>query len=171
MVRKNVTISTWWNYGEPDDNAFPDAPELGKTPHAQEAMRHMGITYATAEPRPISDCWVFFDCNNIPEEPYQKWMTVSEGGRTAQEIYADGMSRVATDPEPNGQKFPVGSRVKIKDLGPGMSNFPSGLLATVNYTYAHAYGGSDVTSYSLDVDGIGSIAWYEEHQLSGIHRE
>lgn len=167
-MRKNVKISLWYNHGEPDENAFPDAPELGKSPHAQEAMRHMGITYAEAEPHPISDCWVFFDCTGIPDGPLPKWMTVSEGGMTAQEIYDRGMLRVKTEPAPPGQKFPVGARVRVSN---GTSGYSVGLsgrgrTATVIHTYAHAFGGANVESYCLNVDGIGVSAWYDEAWLS-----
>lgn len=167
-MRKNVTISLWWNHGEADENAFPDAPELGKNPHAQAAMQHMGITYVTAEAYPISDCWVFFDCENIPPAPYPKWMTVSEGGMTAKEIHDRAMRLIATTPAPDGQKFPVGSRVRIADdLGPHKGHFPgAGQLATVHHTYAHAFGGDNVRSYSLDIEGYGRVAWYEESQLT-----
>lgn len=169
-MRKNVVISLYWNYGEQDENAFPDAPELGKEPHAQEAMRHMGITYSKAEPNPIADCWVFFDCKNIPDGPHPKWMTVFDGGMTAQERYDKAMAKVRSDPEPEGQIFPVGSRVKIADdLGPHMKHFNgAGRNATVLYTYAHAFGGSDAGSYALDVDGVGYTAWYKEEQLTSV---
>lgn len=61
------------------------------------------------------------------------------------------------------------ARVRIADdLGPMMSHFRSGANATVIYTYAHAYGGDNVTSYALDIDGSGFCAWYEESQLSPI---
>lgn len=74
----------------------------------------------------------------------------------AQRVHARGMGKVATTPEPKGQKFPNGSRVRIADdLGDGMSHFTSGVNATVVHTYAHAYGGRDVKSYCLNVDGEG----------------
>ena len=74
----------------------------------------------------------------------------------------------ATTPEPAGQKFPIGTRVRIADdLGRSMKHFPSGCNATVEYTDAHAFGG-DVKSYALIVDGIGSEAWYDESQLTEI---
>jgi hypothetical protein len=89
--------------------------------------------------------------------------------RAAQEIYAMGLDLVKTTPEPVGQKFKCGQRVRIADdLGKSMSHFKSGVNATVQYTYAHAYGGSDIDSYSLDVDGRGECAWYKEHQLTAI---
>ncbi len=87
----------------------------------------------------------------------------------AQGVYQAGLKRVKTTNEPEGQKFPCGSRVRIaKDLGRSMSHFASDRDATVKYVYAHAYGGNNVTSYCLDVDGIGSSSWYEEHQLTAI---
>ena len=91
----------------------------------------------------------------------------------ARNPHAEGVNIVATTPEPKGQKFPVGSRVKIADdLGPAMRHFSgAGKLATVEYTYGHAFSGGDVQQYSLDVDGIGSVAWYYESQLSTHHSE
>lgn len=81
-------------------------------------------------------------------------------------IYQQGLQRVKDTPEPEGQKFPCGSRVRIADdLGSSMSHFESGVEATVEYVYAHAYGGSNVKLYSLNIDGRGSVAWYHEHQL------
>lgn len=89
--------------------------------------------------------------------------------KVKQNPYEDGLKRVATTPQPKEQKFPIGARVKIADdLGPTMSHFAKGLTATVQYTYAHAYGGDNVESYSLNVDGLGSRAWYYESQLTLI---
>lgn len=86
----------------------------------------------------------------------------------AQGIYAQGLENVKNDPEPKGQKFANGSKVRIADdLGESMSHFQSGVDAIVEYTYDHAYGGGDVESYSLLIDG-NSSAWYEEHQLTQI---
>ena len=84
--------------------------------------------------------------------------------------YQEGLDRVASTPMPEEQKFPIGARVKIADdLGPMMAHFRGhGKEATVEYTHAHAYGGSSVKSYSLNVDGVGINAWYEEHQLTLI---
>ena len=74
----------------------------------------------------------------------------------AQSVHAAGLRRVATERKPKGQKFPCGSRVRVADdLGPTMSHFESGVEATVQYVYAHAYGGNDVKSYCLHIDGIG----------------
>ena len=87
----------------------------------------------------------------------------------AQAIYAAGLKQVEETPEPEGQKFPKGARVRIADdLGPFMSHFQSGVDATVLYTYAHAYGGGNVKDYCLDIDGGGSVAWYHENQLTLI---
>jgi len=80
------------------------------------------------------------------------------------------LRRVAETPPPAGQKFAPGERVKIaEDLGRHMSHFPAGKMATVRYTYAHAYGTTDersLTQYCLDIDGTGEISWYDECQLS-----
>lgn len=82
------------------------------------------------------------------------------------------LRRVAETPAPAGQKFAPGARVKIADnLGFHMSHFPAGKLATVQHTYAHAYGSTDARSlqqYYLDIDGIGGVAWYDEDQLSAV---
>jgi hypothetical protein len=79
------------------------------------------------------------------------------------------MMMVASTPEPGGQKFPNGSRVRIADdLGDAMGHFQSGVNATIGYTYAHAYGGTDVKSYCLYIDDGGEAAWYYEHQLTAI---
>ena len=80
--------------------------------------------------------------------------------------YRESMKKVKNTPAPPNQKFPCGTRVRVtKDLGSLMSHFESDCDATVMYTYAHAYGGDDVKSYCLDIDGIGEVAWYEEWQL------
>ena len=85
----------------------------------------------------------------------------------AKAFTAVGELRTKLTKEPEGQKFPVGSRVFIaEDLGDSMSHFPKGKEAIVEYTYAHAFGGSNVKSYSLNVDGEGSHAWYYEEQLT-----
>jgi len=87
----------------------------------------------------------------------------------ANAIYQQGMERVKNTPPPDGQKFAPGTRVHIaKDLGPMMQHFKGDVDATVLYTYAHAYGGDDVESYSLGVDGYGTVAWYKEWQLTEI---
>ena len=97
-------------------------------------------------------------------------MDYKERESQAKSYYEQGMKKVASFPEPEGQKFPNGSRVRISDdLGPSMSHFKSGANATVCYTYAHAYGGADVKSYTLDIDDYGSSAWYHEHQLTAIN--
>jgi hypothetical protein len=91
----------------------------------------------------------------------------------ARAYFEASMHRVATTPEPKGQKFPCGSRVMIaEDLGPRMRYFPGkGKCATVLHTHAHAFGGNDVNQYRLDVDGEGPTAWYEEHQLTAVDSE
>lgn len=96
-------------------------------------------------------------------------MNYQERKAQASAIYSQGLNNVKNKPEPKGQKFPCGSRVRIADdLGHSMSHFTSGVEATVKYVYAHAYGGDDIKSYCLDIDGVGSSAWYEECQLTAI---
>lgn len=91
---------------------------------------------------------------------------------TEAQFYPACMERLESQPEPEGQKFPVGTHVRITDdLGRGMKHFPSGCNATVEYTYAHAFDGDNVNAYSLNVDNYGSLAWYFESQLTEITDE
>jgi len=86
--------------------------------------------------------------------------------------HQEGLDRVATTPQPKEQKFAIGARVRIADdLGQFMSHFTKGVNATVEYTYKHAYGHGSSKSYSLNIDGKGSSAWYKEHQLTLIPQE
>lgn len=90
----------------------------------------------------------------------------------AKAIHARGLARVQSKDVPKGQKFQPGTTVHIADdLGRSMSHFPSGYMATVLYTHAHAYGGDDTKSYCLDVEGIGEVSWYYENQLTEIQGE
>lgn len=87
----------------------------------------------------------------------------------AKNAHQAGLLKVKNNPEPKGQKFPCGTRVRIADdLGSCMAHFESGKNATVVHTYAHAYDGDDVKSYCLDIDNIGQVSWYEEWQLTEI---
>lgn len=80
-----------------------------------------------------------------------------------------GYQRVLNTPEPEGQKFPRGSRVHINvGSSVGMEHFITDVDATVEYVSAHAYGGDNVKWYRLDIDGYGSTAWYHESQLTAI---
>ena len=63
MTRCHLTLSTYYNY-----------PDTAYAPHAQTAMKDLGITYAAAHPFPIADCWRFFDCQNVPDV-LPKWLT------------------------------------------------------------------------------------------------
>ena len=86
--------------------------------------------------------------------------------------HQEGLERVATTPQPKEQKFQIGTRVKIADdLGEFMSHFTKGVNATVEYTYKHAYEHGSAKLYCLNIDGQGSTAWYEEHQLTIIPQE
>ena len=94
----------------------------------------------------------------MPDYGYEHRLTLAKAN------YQEGLSRVATEPEPDGQKFGCGSRVKIAHGG----HIGAGKEATVNYVHAHAYGGTDVKAYSLDVDGVGHVSWFDEGQLTAI---
>jgi len=84
-------------------------------------------------------------------------------------IFTEGRRRLKAMAEPDGQKFHIGQRVHIaKDLGETMIYFNSDVDATVVGVYSHMYGGDDVESYSLNIDGIGESAWYQEWQLTAI---
>ncbi len=90
----------------------------------------------------------------------------------AQSYHAACMKRMESRPEPEGQKFPRGTRVRIADdLGKSMDHFLSGRNATVKYTYAHAFGGDHVKTYCLDIDDYGEVSWYNEDQLTEITDE
>ena len=87
----------------------------------------------------------------------------------ARAIYQQGLENVKNKPVPVGQKYPPGTRVKItNNLGHSMRHFYGGKEATVMYTYAHAYWENNVKDYCLDIDGIGQVSWYHEHQLQAI---
>ena len=86
----------------------------------------------------------------------------------AENAYAQGQDRVHNTPVPEGQKYPPGTCVRIaKNLGRAMAHFPCDCDAVVLYTYAHAYGGKDVTSYCLSIKG-NEHSWYEEWQLTPL---
>ena len=95
----------------------------------------------------------------------------------AQAYHAACMKRMESLPEPEGQKFPRGTRVRIaNDLGSMMDHFPGkGCNATVMYTHTHAFNARNypagVKSYCLDIDDYGEVSWYEEHQLTEIQDE
>jgi hypothetical protein len=38
---------------------YPELQDAGDMRHAQEVMRALGLTYRTAHPFPIGDCWAF----------------------------------------------------------------------------------------------------------------
>ena len=105
-------------------------------------------------------------------------MDYKQRNAEAKSVYEQGKKRAKEGGTPEGQKFPIGSRVHIcKDLGQFMSHFTSDCDATVEYTYEQAYGNmSDdperhSKTYSLIIDGHGSSAWYEEWQLTAIKKE
>ena len=42
--------------------------EYGETRHPQVVMRELGITYQHATPQSITDCWIFWNCENVPKD-------------------------------------------------------------------------------------------------------
>ena len=69
------------------------------------------------------------------------------------------------------QKFHTGDLVKIvDDLGPRMNHFQSGVEGIILGSYKDLYGGSNVDSYSLYIEGRGNAAWYYENQLTLIEK-
>ena len=87
----------------------------------------------------------------------------------ASSYYQLALIKVAETQTPDGQKFAKEQRVKIADdLGRSMTHFKSGVEAVVEYTYAHAFGGDDIKSYSLRFDDGSTSAWYYESQLTAV---
>lgn len=100
----------------------------------------------------------------------------SERFAEANAIYTEAMKRVKEIPPPKGQKFAPGTIIRIvKDLGGTMSHFKADTFAKVLHTYAHAYGGNDIKSYSLlvryDPHNWVSTSWYKECQLIEVKEQ
>lgn len=100
-------------------------------------------------------------------------MNHNEREAQANAVYNAGLIKVSTTSEPEGQKFPCGSFVRIsKDLGESMSHFTKDTFAKVLYTYKHAFGCGGIDDYSLNVKRANGdwafCAWYHEHQLELI---
>lgn len=69
------------------------------------------------------------------------------------------------------QKFRMGDLVQVADdLGPMMSHFTSGRRAIVMGSYNDKYGGGNIESYSLWLEGRGECSWYYEWQLTLIEK-
>lgn len=45
--------------------------------HALDVMKDFGITYQIAVPQTISDCWQFWNCENVPE-PLPRFLKVMD---------------------------------------------------------------------------------------------
>lgn len=91
----------------------------------------------------------------------------------AQGIFKASVERVRVTQPPLGQKFMPGTFVQIaKYLGEDMAHFENSRPARIQYTYAHAYGGDNIKSYSLllryDDGKWSSVSWYYESQLTEI---
>ena len=89
-------------------------------------------------------------------------MTHEEKYDQARARFQTAQEKVRATPPPVSQKFPPGSRVRISPE----SDWYPGELATVEYTYGHAYGGDNVRDYSLFVDRRGSSSWFDEDLLT-----
>lgn len=64
------------------------------------------------------------------------------------------------------QKFNYGDLVQITDdLGQSMDHFDKGCRAIVIGSYKDQYGGSNITDYTVHVEGKGQVSWYHESQL------
>lgn len=69
------------------------------------------------------------------------------------------------------QKYHKGDHVKVaKDLGSTMSHFKNDCEAIVISSYKDAFGGSNISSYTLFIKDSGECAWYEEEQLTLISK-
>lgn len=55
-----------------------------------------------------------------------------------------------------------------KDLGEGMNHFESDCDAIVIGSDADQYGGDDISSYTVFIEGVGEVSWYEDYQLTLI---
>ena len=98
--------------------------------------------------------------------PYEQRLAEAEA------YHAASMERVRTTPAPAGQKYPVGSFVKISgnERRIGHSKY-----ACVEHTHAHAFGGNDWKSYSLNIQcDVGdwiTVAWFNEEDLTPVTDE
>ena len=71
------------------------------------------------------------------------------------------------------QKFHKGDRVFIGKMPKWMSHFPANVVGTVEYSYTDAYpwAGTHSPCYRVNIDGQGSVAWYDESQLARLRSE
>ena len=72
---KFIILSVLYNMN--DKPVIASRPELGSSPHAQEAMKALGITYAESIPMSVYDQWVFCRCENIPVD-LPSWCRLQE---------------------------------------------------------------------------------------------
>ncbi len=70
------------------------------------------------------------------------------------------------------QKYKNGDHVMVaKDLGASMRHFDCDCEAIVMGSYADKYGGTNTSSYTIYMQGRGSVSWYDETQLNLIHAD
>ena len=69
----NIIIHT--NYFNGVRDAIPEAPELGKCPHARLVMKYFGINYSHAIPNSFAENWTFVDCDKAPDN-VPDWMEI-----------------------------------------------------------------------------------------------
>lgn len=81
----HLILSLWYNRPAAGP-AIPGRPDLGEMPHAQAAMKALGITYRRAFPRPVVDDWCFCFCENVPAE-LPKWLTRASPEELAYLLY------------------------------------------------------------------------------------
>lgn len=89
-------------------------------------------------------------------------ISYEERYRKATEIFEQGLKNVRTRPIPLNQKFNPGTFVYHKRHK---------LPARIECTYAHAYWGDNIKSYSLTIrypSGWSSSAWHDESLLTKI---
>lgn len=97
-------------------------------------------------------------------------------------IYLASKDRVKNTPVPEGQKFLPGTLVRLRDPRDSATKLDSlqnflnwqrakdpdeGKIAVVLHTYAHAFGGDDVRTYCVEIEGVES-AWFDENWLEAV---
>lgn len=71
------------------------------TEHAQKVMKDHGITYQVAVPQSLYDCWMFFNCENVPD-PLPDFLSVMKGD--PHDYVGRGLSKQSADAIVEGAK-------------------------------------------------------------------